>query len=435
MNHPAAPRLDGFEFLEYLGGGTFGQVWKVRDTKMDVFRAVKVLHKNLIPEADAQRLLKEAQTMAKLPRHRNRVAVHYFKEGVTNSFLVMDYVAGGALSRLTCPGRPIPWGRVARWVAGVADALLDVHAQAIVHLDVKPANILWEPDTDEALLCDFGIAAALDRANRVGGTSGYIAPEVYRGAAGPKSDVYSLAMTLLHLATGERPREGVRPCDHGGWGSLPAELREVIRAGAEPEPERRPDAATFLGQLREARWKALTERMFAAQSEAPAAVRLQATAAVADADRPTDFRPLRHGGRLVPAATGDFVKIEAQATADGYFTVLVLASSGELVVGLPCPTQPDNRFRAGQRCSLIFRLTPPAGTERVLILWSAAKVERDASRWRRWVERAGISAEDGEAGAGAPAVRGVEMCGVHKGPAPEGDCRMLVIPVAHVAPG
>jgi hypothetical protein len=137
----------------------------------------------------------------------------------------------------------------------------------------------------------------------------------------------------------------------------------------------------------------------------------------------------------VPAATGDFVKIEAQATADGYFTVLVLASSGELMVGLPCPTQLDNRFRAGQRCSLVFRLTPPAGTERVLIYWSATRVDRDASQWRRWVERAGLGAEYEEAEVAAPPVRGIEMCGVHKGPAPVGDCRMLVIPMAHVAPG
>jgi hypothetical protein len=241
-------------------------------------------------------------------------------------------------------------------------------------------------------------------------------------------------MTLLHLATGKQPREGEPPCDHPGWSSLPAELQEVIRAGAELDPARRPDAATFAGRLRETRWKALTEQMLAAQPEAPPAVRLQASAAVAAAEAPTAFRPLRQGERRVPAATGDFVKVEAQATADGYFTVLVLASSGELEVGLPCPTQPDNHFRAGQRCRLLFRLTPPAGTERILVLWSAGKVERDASRWRRWVERAGIGPEDGEAEGAAPPVRGVEVCGVFKGPAPGGDCRLLVIPVAHVAP-
>jgi serine/threonine protein kinase len=434
MNHPAAPRLDGFEFLEYLGGGTFGHVWKVRDTKMEVFRAIKVLHKHLLDEAAAQRLLQEARTMAQLPRHRNRVQVHHFKEGVTNSFLVMDYVAGGALSKLTDPGHPLPWGRAARWVAGVADALLDVHARAISHLDIKPDNILWEFESDEAILGDFGIAVTPDRAMRGGGTKGYIAPEVYYGAAGPKSDVYSLAATLLHLATGERPRQGERPCDHPGWGSLPAELREVIRSGSDPDPERRADAATFLGQLREARWQALTARIFAAQPETPTAVRLQASAAVASADRPGCFRPLRQGESLVPAATGDLVKIEAQATAEGYLTVLVLASSGELVVGMPCPTQPDNHFRAGQLCSLIFRLTPPAGTERVLIHWSATEVKRDALGWRRWVERASNGLGDGGAGGEGSPVRGVEVCGVRKGSAPEGDCRLLVIPVAHVAP-
>jgi serine/threonine protein kinase len=107
----AKPKLDGFEFLEYLGGGTFGQVWKALDVKMQVHWAVKVLHKDRFREVDARRLLEEAQVMARLPRHRNRIAVHQFKDGTTNSFLVMDYVSGGALSRLTSPSRPLPWGR------------------------------------------------------------------------------------------------------------------------------------------------------------------------------------------------------------------------------------------------------------------------------------------------------------------------------------
>ena len=75
MTPIARPKLDGFEFLEYLGGGAFGQVWKTRDVKMNVFRAVKVLPKDRFRECDARRLLREAQTVAQLPKHRNRVAV------------------------------------------------------------------------------------------------------------------------------------------------------------------------------------------------------------------------------------------------------------------------------------------------------------------------------------------------------------------------
>jgi len=430
MSHPAAPKLDGFEFLEYLGGGAFGHVWKVRDTKMDVVRAVKVLYTQIIREVDKQRLLKEAQTMARLPAHRNRVAVHYFKEAITNSFLVMDYVAGGSLSRQTSPGRPMEWARAARYVAGVADALLDVHARGILHRDIKPDNILWDPVTDEALLGDFGIAIAADLGGQGAWTRGYAAPEVYGGAASSKSEVFSLAATLLHLVTGVRPAEHVPPENHAGWSSLPEELRQVLLASLVADPNLRPDVPTFLALLREARWKALTDRMLANLPDTPAVVKLQGAVAVAAAEQPETFRPLRTDGRLVPAATGDFVKVEAQATAEGYLTVLVLDASGEVQIGLPDPTEPENLFKAGQNCRLIFRLTPPAGIERILIHWSAKKVQRKPRQWRQWVERAGLAPEDIKT---VRPVRGVEFIHSEKGPMPEGNCRVLVIPVPHVS--
>jgi serine/threonine protein kinase len=425
---PTKPRLDGFEFLDYLGGGAFGQVWKARDMKLNVLRAVKVLPRERFREAEARRLLAEAQSMARLPAHRNRVAVHHFKEGVTNSFLVMDYVAGGALSQHTSTLHPLPWSRAAHYVAGVADALIDVHASGLLHRDIKPDNILWDPVADEARLGDFGIAVAADGANRGGGTPGYIAPEVRRGAATPKSDVFSLASSLLHLATGHRPADGVAPDRHAGWESLPEELQNVIRIGLDPEPDRRADLTGFLALLREARWKALTDRMLANVADT-ASVKLQATVSIAGADQPDAFRPLRSDGRLAAAGTGDFVKVEALANADGHLTVLVLESSGAVEVGLPSPAEPENRFRAGQRCCLVFRLTPPAGTERVLIHWSSSNVRRTASEWCQWVERAGLVPDDSHV---QPQVRGAELVRVKKTPAPAGTCRVLVIPVPHV---
>jgi serine/threonine protein kinase len=100
---PVRPKLDGLEFLDYLGGGAFGQVWKALDVKMQVFRAIKVLPRDRIRKSETRRLLEEAQMMAQLAKHRNRVAVHHFKDGVTNCFLVMDFISGGALSRLIAP--------------------------------------------------------------------------------------------------------------------------------------------------------------------------------------------------------------------------------------------------------------------------------------------------------------------------------------------
>jgi hypothetical protein len=426
------PRLAGFEFLEYLGGGTFGHVWKTLDMELQILRAVKVLFKDRFRECDVRRLRTEAQALGQLPKHRNRVAVHFFKDGITNSFLIMDYVSGGALSQRMSPGRPLPWGQAARYVAAVADALVGVHDLGIVHRDIKPANILWDPDPDEAVLGDFGLAVAVDLAGPGGGTRGFIAPEVYRRAPSLQSDVFSLAATLLHLVTGEHPANHSAPGDHAHWASVPEELRQVILAGLEFDPDRRADLPTFLALLREARWKALTDRMLAGVAKTPCKVKLQATVAVASADRPAAFRPLQNNGRAVPAVTGDLVKVEAQATAEGFLTVLLLESSGELQVGLPCPSEPQNHFRAGQGCSLIFRLAPPAGTERVLIHWSAKEVQRTQREWRRWVERTGLAGEDNDTGARPMHHRGVEVLRVRKEPAPEGHNRTLVIPVSHV---
>ena len=100
MTPSRPPRLHGFEFQEHLGGGRFGQVWKAVDLSLNVARAVKIINKDRFSEQDAQRLLAEAQTLAQLPPHPNRVGVHFVKDGITNCFLVMDYVEGGPLRSL-----------------------------------------------------------------------------------------------------------------------------------------------------------------------------------------------------------------------------------------------------------------------------------------------------------------------------------------------
>jgi hypothetical protein len=105
-----------------------------------------------------------------------------------------------------------------------------------------------------------------------------------------------------------------------------------------------------------------------------------------------------------------------------------------VAVGLPSPGEPENLFRAGQSCTVIFQLTPPAGTERLLVHWSAKNVRRTPLQWQEWLERNGPA--DGEAGAARRArlARGVELVRVQKGPPPEGERRVLVIPVPHVIP-
>ena len=128
------------------------------------------------------------------------------------TYLVMELVEGstldaGAASRAARPGaHGHPRSRL-------ADALAYVHAQGIVHRDVKPSNILVTPD-GEARLGDFGIARLLDAstltlAGTTLGTAAYMAPEQLEDhQVGPSADIWSLGMVLLECLTGHRVYEG-----------------------------------------------------------------------------------------------------------------------------------------------------------------------------------------------------------------------------------
>src|SRR5262249_40013954 len=161
------------------------------DLAMKVNRAVKVVPHDRFRESTVRRLKAEAQKMARLPPHPNRVQVHRLEDNVTNCFVVMDFVDGGGIHKQTSPARPLPWGRAARYVAGVGAALADMHALDLLHLDIKPDNIFLDTARDEAVLGDFGLVAFLDELRGyAGGTDGYMASEVLRGGASVKSDVF-----------------------------------------------------------------------------------------------------------------------------------------------------------------------------------------------------------------------------------------------------
>ena len=158
------------------------------------------------PSADErlQALRRDAHLLTQVG-HPNVVQVYAWVTVGEQHFLIMQYVAGGSLAdRLKAEG-PLDWQRAARYVADVGEGLLEVHEQGIVHRDVKPANILWDPKRDEAVLTDFGVGSWLADPASVAGSLPYMAPEAYDGQVSPALDVYSLASTLFHLVTGSQP--------------------------------------------------------------------------------------------------------------------------------------------------------------------------------------------------------------------------------------
>jgi hypothetical protein len=388
----------GYEFVRELGRGGFGTVWLARHLALDKLVAVKHLRPERVAAAEADGLVREARTMAALKVHPNRVTVFDLARTDGGWFLVMDYVAGGPLSQLAGTERPMDWVRAARYVAGVAEGLAEVHDRGIWHRDIKPDNILLDPDRDSVVLTDFGLAAHSADAAGCCGTLGYMAPEVFDGGASAKTDVFALAATLFYLVTGRKAFDsptivGARAQAGAGLpevavAGLPAGVAAVVRAGFDPDPARRPDLAAFTALLRGCHTGGLADRLRALAGGAPRGVTLGVTVSTAS-EKDLVFRTVFTGSVADVAAAlrcDAIVRIEATADADGYLTVLNLSSGGEVGVLFPNPRVPDNRVRAGRPQRLTVKLTPPAGTDHAVLVWTPGPCPLSAREWRERIE-------------------------------------------------
>ncbi len=151
----------------------------------------------------------EAKILERLRHPRiPRVYVDFKDEGY--HYLAMDFVRGSDLEDIIRRERYIPEERALRWADQICDVLEYLHQQKppIIFRDMKPSNIMIEPDGNVKLI-DFGIAKVLQPSQRGTqiGTPGYAPPEQYQGIATPESDIFSLGATLHHMLTGHDPRD------------------------------------------------------------------------------------------------------------------------------------------------------------------------------------------------------------------------------------
>ncbi len=212
---------DRFVLENELGSGGMARVYLARDEVLDRPVAVKVLDPVHGGTDIGDRFEREGRTAARLA-HPNIVQVYDAGEALLNgsetSYIVMEYVSGGDLKRLIDERGRLPGPELARLGDEVCAGLVHAHERGVIHRDIKPHNILLD-EKGHAKVTDFGIARALDttQATRTGsflGTALYSSPEQLQGhKVTPKSDIYSLGVTLYQAAAGEPPFSGATPIE------------------------------------------------------------------------------------------------------------------------------------------------------------------------------------------------------------------------------
>ncbi len=277
-------RLDKYEVLELIGVGGMGMVYRARDLELDQDVVMKLLRPQLAQDpACVRRFIEEAKVGLELT-HEGIVRVRDVRRHDGTPYLTMEWVDGGTLRGLLDARGKLTWADAEPIARGFLRALAYAHGKGVLHLDVKPENVLL-PRHDAPKLCDFGLARALARPGGLSmlpgaGTPDYMAPEQRAGGAVDKrADVYAAGVVLYELLAGALP-DRHSPTLAEGLG-VEAHLSEAVEAALQRNPSLRPADA-----------QALLERLGAPRVEVVASPRQAPIAAnapkVVDAPRPAE---------------------------------------------------------------------------------------------------------------------------------------------------
>lgn len=199
-----------YELIDPLGEGAGGAVWRVWDRKTEAFLAAKILR-----HVDATSLLRFMREQALRIHHPHVVTPLGWAGDDDRVLFTMPIMHGGSAATLVGDYGPLPDAWVARLLDQLLQALAAIHAEGIVHRDVKPANLLLDATgvgEPHARLSDFGLAIEEDaprltELSFVLGTPGYLAPELTsrRDSPSAATDLFAAGMTAARLRLGTLP--------------------------------------------------------------------------------------------------------------------------------------------------------------------------------------------------------------------------------------
>jgi len=252
-----------YAFLEKLGAGGMGEIYKARDSRLNRIVAVKVLAPGRTRDPERRRrFIQEAQAASGL-NHPNIITIHDILSQGEVQYMVMEHVSGQTLQALITAGR-LPVAHVLQISSQMANALAVAHAAGIIHRDLKPANVMVT-NLGLVKILDFGLAKLMDPMGRVRslgeqtddpatqtagpltvegaimGTVNYMSPEQAEGLkVDARSDIFSFGAVLYEMVTGQRAFDG---------DSVISALSAVLRDEAKPIWEFATDVPAELNDL------------------------------------------------------------------------------------------------------------------------------------------------------------------------------------------
>ena len=221
-----------FRIEGLLGAGGFGMVYRAVHVHLEQVRAIKeylpqelavregvTVHplsteSGVDYEEGRQRFLQEARQLVRFSSHPNIVTCTDFFEANGTAYLVMEYEDGlplsGLLAGREAQGRPLEESEILGLLRPIVAGLAEVHAQDVLHRDIKPGNIFIRRSDEQPVLLDFGAAKvefSKHSKSRHALTPGYAAPEQITdiGKLGPWTDIYAIGAVMWRMVTGENP--------------------------------------------------------------------------------------------------------------------------------------------------------------------------------------------------------------------------------------
>lgn len=259
-----------YRILNLIGSGGMGSVYKALDLTLNRYVALKMLHRELIPDEYA--LLRFQNEARATSRVKNPGVVAVYDFGLADDerpYLIMDYVEGVSLATLIASNKQLSPERCASFFSKVADTLAHTHSKGVFHRDLKPSNILITddlPGKESIRVVDFGIAKvlgdeqskdqlSLTHAGQLTGSPLYMSPEQCSGSpVDERSDIYSLGCVMYEALSGHPPFEGATAYDTivaklnteppklqmaSADGAIAREMQRIVLKSLAKQPEQR----------------------------------------------------------------------------------------------------------------------------------------------------------------------------------------------------